>query len=105
MAMNYQLRESLDRLIQLIASAREREQSDEALNTWIAARAGMDALREARNGNPQMERLDACLASLESVVRCWSISGFRASFQLAGVILEAALIDPTQVDYRVRQAA
>jgi hypothetical protein len=103
--MDYQLRDSLDRLVRMIASARERDRSNEALNTWIAARSGMDALRSVRHGSPQLQQLDACLASLESVVRTWSISGFQASFRLAGVILEAAMIDPTQIDYRARQAA
>ena len=90
MVMNHQLREYMDRLVQLFAAARERERSDEALNAWIAACSGMNTQRSTRHGDPQMERLDACLASLESVVRCWSVSGFQASFRLAGVILEMA---------------
>jgi hypothetical protein len=89
----------------MIATARERERSDEALNAWIEARSGMGAMSVSRHGNPQLKQLDACLASLESMVRTWSISGFQASFRLAGVILEAAMIALTQVDYRARQAA
>ena len=86
--MKAQLQEAMGELVGRFASAQEREASAAALQCWEEAQALLDIERAA--GNLQLDRVGACLESLEFVVRCWATSGFETAFRLAGTLLESA---------------
>jgi hypothetical protein len=86
--MKTQLQETMGELVERFASAKERETSAAALQCWKEAQALLEGQRA--DGNLQLDRVSACLVSLESVVHCWATCGFEASFRLAGELLELA---------------
>ena len=86
--MKTHLQETMGELIGRFASAQKRETLAAALQCWEEARALLDIERAA--GNLQLDRVSACLESLEFVVRCWAMCGFETSFRLAGELLESA---------------
>jgi hypothetical protein len=86
--MNRQLNESLDRLVGLFASAREHERSEEPLRRWKDACRQIEAVSASKGKAPRLDRMGACLASMEGVVRCWADYGFECSYRLAGNLVE-----------------